>query len=251
MFFLKSLEALPGYEFICSMYHFVRRPEIMDGEWEAAPLNKAGYNLVQSLVLVTTFTVTLDWILKKIDIFDFPKIINPVFLTLSMGAQALLFGVMYWFFASTFTCAKKKGIHKLYFHQVMQTYSVLNFFAVCLLWLAMNRIVTTGNIENPVSKGDLWIGGGLGVVTLLLLWRLLVVPTSKYLGRYYSMKLSWFLTFVIFCAALFSNKYIYIDFSDYLLDKKGYCEYLYNKEKVPVGQKGCFIGKCIGFLDFN
>ncbi|MFE8115682.1 hypothetical protein [Brenneria goodwinii] len=251
-FLSNTIKAVPGYEFFRDMCYFIRNPDILDGEWESTPLKTAGKNLVKSLFLVGTVVAILNMLFKEFDIIDFPRVINPVYLTLTLAVRAVFFGVVYWMFAMMVTCFRTKGIHSLYFMQVIQTYSVINFLIVFLFWFCMNRVIVTGDLKLPVSEGELWLGGGLGLAIILMCWRLLINPTARYLARYYSFRMSWVLTLLVVFTTIFVNSYVHLGFNNYLVNDYEFCEYIYKSKYELIGfdesQKSCFIGNCLEIM---
>ncbi|MBY5920141.1 hypothetical protein [Ferrimonas balearica] len=243
------LESVPGYAFYKEMYYFIKNPEILDGEWESTPLKYSFKNLVNSILLVTSVLITLDWILKGFDILEFPSVINPVLLSINLLVQALIFGLIFWASASFVTCFRRVGAHKLYFYQVIQAYALLNFISLILFWFALNRVMVTGSASISINKNELWFGGILGTAALVLAWWLLVIPTANYLSRYYSRFGAWVLTLIVLTVTLSINSKVNFGFGQHLLNKSEFCEQIYKirnqRESVSDTEKSCFIGKCI------
>jgi hypothetical protein len=248
-FLIHAVEGCPGYEFIQQMCKFIKRPEMIDGEWESSPLKLSGRNLIHSLVLVGSLITILSGLLKGLDIIDFPRIINPIYLTLNLAIQSIIFAGILLFVVTIVSVFKKVGSRKLYFMQVLQTYSVINFFVVCLFWIAMQWLTVSSIQEKELSLIELAVGGCLAVVSMGLAWWLLVMPIAKYLSLYYSKRFAWALTLVIIVLTSQINQLVHFGFNDYLINKTEFCEYFYKVKSKSLDtngdKKACIIGNCI------
>lgn len=219
-------DALAVKKFIREMYKFILHPDMMDGEWEHAPLKKAVSNLIYSLCYMGAFLSLLSWFLQSYDVVDFSAVINSIGLVITLAIQAVIFAIIFWLLASFVTNFKRRGWHYLYFMQVLQTYALIYFFVVGLFWLVLNRIIVTGDSRLAVNAWDFSIGIMLIIFTIGLAIWVLVVPVKKYLFRYYKSLMSWLLTICIFFGTFTANAYFHIGVGNRLVNYNTFCEYL-------------------------
>lgn len=247
-----AMDALSINKFLREMYKFVLNPAMMDGEWEHAPLKKALRNLIYSLAYVGAFISILSWFLQNSDVVDFPTIINPVGLTLILAMQAIIFAVIFWVIASALTNLKRRGWHHLYFMQVLQTYALINFFVISLFWIALNRIIFTGDSRLAINAWDLSIGGVLAVIVIVLLFRLLIIPVKNYLSQYYRLLTSWLLTIAILLVTFIANAYFHPGVGNRLINAKVFCEYSSSRKaelmSLDIHQKNKITGYCMELM---
>jgi len=250
-FISNILAALPGYNFIKEMYYFFKNPEMLDGEWESAPLNKSGANLVASLLLVGTLTGVLSWLLKDNTSIDFNKVINPVYLTLILSLRAIIFGAIFWILSFLLTYLKKKSLHTVYFMQVIQTYSLLNFFIVLGLWFSINKEIKTSVNEQSMGFLDSLITLCFAFTIFYLSYRLLFKPSYRYLSKYYPKPLALFFMVCIIFSSIILNKYINLGIGNKILNKNETCQEVQKYKKQGLMNKSTenqYINRCLALL---
>ncbi|WP_334670761.1 hypothetical protein, partial [Klebsiella pneumoniae] len=67
---------------------------------------------------------------------------------------------------STATRVRKNELHSVYFFQVIQTYAVINIIIFFLFCIAINRILLTGDFNQPFGNIDLMIGSILALTLI-------------------------------------------------------------------------------------
>ncbi|MEJ3630487.1 MULTISPECIES: hypothetical protein [Vibrio] len=253
-FFSGILRAFPGKEFFPRMYYFIKRPEMLDGEWELSPLKNAGENIVTSLILVVALTSFVNQLLSNSGVISFPSVVNPAYLTINMTIGALIFASLFWFVLMCVTSVKKKGGYPLYFLQVLQTYSVVNFFVVSLFWIGIQLMITKDFLGVEPSFMILTLAGITALTAFYMLYRLLIVPVVNYLATYYQRWISWLFVIIALTFTFTLNQIISFPIgSDSIINKLSLCEYLFKvkSEQDPSLEsiKSCIIGKCVAGTD--
>lgn len=245
-----AFEALPFHDFLEKGWLFVRKPDITSESLENSSLRYAGHNFIASLFLITTSVAFVQYLLPQLFEADISQLINPVYLSLALAVQAIVFAFVLFIVSSVSLLPKKPAFHHLIAHQVIQTYAVLNLLVVVMFWVGMNRILKTGNIQAASSSLDLWLGGGVGMLALCLSWRLLVRPLWNYTAKYYTKSIALGVTAVVLVVSLWAHLYITFGFGDLVINKSAFCKQLYEVKK----QRGeldssideqCFIGRCM------
>ncbi|TOY93396.1 hypothetical protein [Vibrio fluvialis] len=244
------LKAFPGKDFFPRMYYFLKRPEMLDGEWELSPLKNAGENIVTSLILVVTFTSFVDQLLSNSGVISFPSIVSPAYLSINMAIGALIFASVFWFVLMCLTSIKKKGCYPLYFLQVLQTYSVVNFFVVSLFWIGIQLIITKDFLGFEPNPLLLTLAGITALTAFYISYRLLIVPVVNYISTYFQRWVSWVFIIIALSITLTINKVVSFPVgADLIIDKLSLCEYLFKikSEQDPSleSMKSCLIGKCV------
>ncbi|MDE1309327.1 hypothetical protein G6Z90_07920 [Vibrio aestuarianus subsp. cardii] len=249
-FFSGILKAFPGKDFFPRMYYFIKRPEMLDGEWELSPLKNAGENIVTSLILVVALTSFVNQLLSNSGVISFPLVVNPVYLAINMTIGALIFSSLFWFVLMCLTSVKRKGAYPLYFLQVLQTYSVVNFFVVSLFWIGIQLMITKDFLGLEPSILILTLAGITALTAFYMSYRLLIVPVVNYLSTYYRRWISWFFVIIALSFTLTLNQIISFPVgADSIINKLSLCEYLFKvkSEQDPSLEsvKSCLIGKCV------
>ena len=253
-FFLGILRAFPGRMFFIRMFYFIKRPEMLDGEWELSPLKHAGENIFSSLVLVVGTSTIVNHLLANSGVMSFPSVINPAYLTLNMTIDAVIFAVIFWLVLAALSNFKSKGTYFIYFLQVLQTYSVVNFLIVGMFWVYMQMTVTQQFLHLEPSFLTLVLAGSMAVLAFGASIWLLVFPVVKYVSTYYSRFLSWCFVGAALTATLTLNQHVKIPIgSDLIINKLNFCEYLFKvkSEQEPQleSMKSCIIGQCVSGMD--
>jgi hypothetical protein len=245
-----AFEALPFHDFLDKVRQFIREPEITGESLENSSLRYAGHNFIASLFLVTTVVAFVQYLLPQLFEVDLGQLINPVYLSLVLAAQAIIFAFILSIASSISLLPKKSGFHHLVAHQTIQAYAVLNLLVVVMLWIGMNRVLKTENLQAASSVLDLWLGGCVGVIALWLSWRLLVMPLWKYTAKHYATNAAMAVTAVVLVSSFWVNSYAVLGFSEFVINKPAVCKQLYEAKKQrgeiePTVDEQCFIGHCM------
>lgn len=245
-----SFEALPFHDFLEKVWQFLRKPEIAGDNLENSSLRYAGQNFIASLLLVTTAVAFVQYLLPQLFEIDLGQLINLVYLSLVLAVQAIVFAFILAIVSSIFLFPRKPTFHHLVVHQTIQTYAVLNLLVVVMFWIGMNRILKAGNLQAASSALDLWLGGGVGIISLWLSWRLLVKPLWKYTAKHYAKNAAVGITGLVLVSSLWVNSYITFGFGEFVINKSAVCKQLYEAKKQrgevePSVNEQCFIGHCM------
>ncbi len=249
-----AFEALPFHEFLERAWSFVRNPEITGENLENSSLRYAGHNFIASLFLVTTFLAFIQYLLPELFDIDFGQLVNPVYLSLVLAVQAIVFAFILAIVTSIALLPQRPALHHLIVHQALQVYAVVNFLIVVMFWIGINRILKTGDIHSASGSLDLWLGGGVAIVALYFSWRLLFKPLWKYISKYYANRASFGVMAVVIAVTLWANSYAVFGFSDLVINKPAFCKQLYEQKKqrgeVPSNvDEQCFIGHCMSWKE--
>ncbi len=244
-----AFEALPFHDFIEKAWLFIGNPEIRGENLGESSLRYAGHNFIASLFLVTLVATFVQYLLPQLFDIDLGQLINPVYLSLVLAFQTIIFAFILAFVSSISLLLKKPAFHHLIVHQVIQAYSVLNVLIVVMFWIGMNRILKTGDIQSASSGLDLWLGGGVGILALYLSWRLLINPLWNYTAKYYERNIGLGVTAVVLVTSFWANSFVVFNFGDFVVNKSAVCKELYEIKK----QRGeglsideqCFMGHCM------
>ena len=246
-------EALPFHDFLEKSWRFICRPEIEGDSLENSSLRYAGHNFIASLFLVTTVVAFVQYLLPQLFEVDLGQLINPVYLSVILAVQAIVFGFILAIVISILLIPKKPAIHHLVAHQTLQAYAVLNLLVVVLFWIGMNRILKTGNLEEASSALDHWLGGLAGLIVLWLSWRLLVKPLWHYIAAYYTRKTALGVTAIAFFLSSWVNSFSVVDFGDFVINKSAVCKQIYETKKLhgeitSSVDEQCFVGRCMSIM---
>lgn len=249
-FFLGILKAVPGRRFFTRMLYFIKRPEMLDGEWELSPLKHAGENILSSLVLVVGASTIVNHLLTNSSVMPFPSIINPAYLTLNMTIDAVIFAAIFWGLLACISNFKSRGIYLLYFLQVLQAYSVVNFLIIGMFWVYIQLIIDQDFLQLEPSYVTLILAGSMAILAFIASIWLLVIPVVKYVSTYYSKAFSWCFVGIALATTLTLNQYIKFPVgADFVINKLNLCEYLFKvkSEQDPnlESMKSCIIGRCV------
>lgn len=250
----KLLDTIQLKDFGVRMKKFIRNPEMLDGEWEETPLNLAGWNLVRSIILVYTFITILNGLLSAFGVLELPQFINVFILSLSLAVQAIIFGFFFWVIALFLTLPKKRGWHKAYFLQVLQTYSIINFFTVCLFWGLFNRKMIMGSIYVEISSSETIFLLSIAALSFVFSVWLLAIPTVNYFRRYYSFFTSVTFVVLIFLSVFYLNGIVNLSgYKALMIKDKEYCSYLVEKRinngEISENSYYCYMGACIKYIE--
>ncbi|MDV6318706.1 hypothetical protein [Chromohalobacter sp. HP20-39] len=248
-----AFEAIPFHDFAEKICHFVRRPEISGESLEDSSLRYSGQNFIASLFLVTAVVAFVQYLLPQLFEIDLGQLINPLYLTMLLAIQAIVFSLILGVISSISLLPKKPTFHHLIFHQTIQAYAVLNLVVVVLFWMGMNRVLTTGDPQEASSQLGLWIGGGLGLFAFWLIWRLLVKPLWRYMANHYTTKIAVGVTAIVLASSSWTNSYVFFGFGDLVINKAAVCKQLYESKLLrgeldPSVDEQFFVGHC---MDLN
>ncbi|MFE4127281.1 hypothetical protein ACFX4S_21620 [Kosakonia sp. YIM B13605] len=246
----KAVEIIPAKDFYHDMATFIRHPEIYDGEHEYTPLQNALANLFKSLMsLLLLITLIKGLMLDNSLIADFNSVINPLALQVILFIHAMTATIAFGSTISILTFLSEGKIYKVYFLQVIQTWSIISLLALILSWMALNRLLENGTTNIAINSFDLWFGGFIGLLIFYLLGRLIVKPVFNHLRQKYNTFISTIIVFVGMAIALLSIAYIPTGLSDYLVSKKALCNIVYQKNIQPefdnARNKNIFLTQCL------
>ncbi|MFE4111507.1 hypothetical protein [Kosakonia sp. YIM B13611] len=129
----KAVEIIPAKDFYHDMTTFIRHPEIYDGEHEYIPLQNALANLFKSLMsLLLLITLIKGLMLDNSLIADFNSVINLLALQVILFIHAMTAAIAFGSTISIFTFLSEGKIYKVYFLQVIQTWSIISLLALIL-----------------------------------------------------------------------------------------------------------------------
>ncbi|MEX1221146.1 MAG: hypothetical protein WEA82_03415 [Idiomarina sp.] len=245
-----AFEAMPFHGFAEKIWHFVRRPEINGESLEDSSLRYSGQNFIASLYLVTAVVAFVQYLLPQLFEIDLDQLINPLYLTMLLAVQAIVFSLILGVISSISLLPKKTTFHHLIVHQTIQAYAVLNLVVVVLFWMGMNRVLKTGDPQAATSQLDLWLGGGLALFAFWLIWRLLVKPLWRYIANHYTTKIAAGVTIIVLVSSSWANSYVIFGFGELVINKVAVCEQLYESKLLrgeldPSVDEQCFVGHCI------
>lgn len=245
-----AFEALPFHDFAEKSWHFVRRPEINGESLEDSSLRYSVQNFIASLLLVTAVVAFVQYLLPQLFEIDLGQLINPLYLTVLLAIQAIVFSFILGVISSISLLPQKPTFHHLIVHQSIQVYAVLNIVAVVLFWIGMNRILKTGDPYEATSQLDLWLGGGLALFACWLIWRLLVKPLWRYMANHYTTKIATGVTTIVLVSSFWINSYMAFDFGELVINKAAVCKQLYEfkllrGELDPSVDEQFFVGHCV------
>lgn len=248
-YFRLMFEGVPFHSFFEDLWLFIRNPEIVGERSKDSSLHYSGKNLVTSLVLVATIIVFFKYLFPGLFSVEV-ALINPFYLAVLLLVQTVVFAFILSIITSIFLIAHKRTFHYLIALQAIQAYAVLNLFLVVMLWLVINRVLKTGNVQEPSSSLDLWLGGFLAVVVFWFVWRLLINPLWGYAARYYSKKIALGITVAVISVSGWLSSYAILDFGEWVINKPALCKQIFETKKQqgkldPSVDEWCFIGHCM------
>lgn len=252
-FLTNALRVIPGYDFLSEMFIFIKHPEIYDGTHEYAPLEKSGANLLKSMLFVGSLIAAFSFLsIKSSPITSFKLIFNQIYWYILLMIQPIKFGGFFWLCMSTATRVRKNELHSVYFFQVIQTYAVINIIIFFLFCIAINRILLTGDFNQPFGNIDLMIGSILALLALILIYRLFIVPSFSYLSIYYNKVTSLIVLLLSIIISYYSSSYIRIIDEKEIINPKEYCELSYILKFSPSHineiNKSLYLNKCINLF---
>ncbi len=86
-----AFEALPFHDFLEKAWVFIRNPEITGEILENSSLSYAGHNFIASIFMVTTVVAFVQYLLPQLFKINLGQLINPVYLSLVLAVQAIIF----------------------------------------------------------------------------------------------------------------------------------------------------------------
>ncbi len=231
----QTFEALPFYATAGRLWRFFKRPAIVGDTVEDSDLVYSGRDTLDSILLVLGYMAFLQSFAPGVIKINVLATLNPVYLQMTLGAQAIVFGLVLSAVVSFLLILKIRAFHRLILHQTLRSYAILNFFIATLMVIGVNRLFVTGSITRGVTATEYWVGGFLGLVSLVFAFWLLVWPLYGYIKRHYSWKAAAFLTLLAVIGAFYGTKLITPNFTSFIIDKPTLCRELY-MYKLEAGQ---------------
>lgn len=222
-----AFEAVPFHEFIERSWRFICKPDITGESLENSSLRYAGSSFVSSFFLVVTFAVIFQSLFPQIFKLDIGQLVNPVYLSIALGLQAIVFSLILASISSVLLFPKKPTFHYLVAHQAVQVCAVMNLLVVVVFWIGVNRVLENGDIKSSSSMLDLLLGGGLAILAFYFSWRLLVRPLWNYMARYYEKRFALGMAVAVVSVTLWVNSYAVFGFGELIINESALCKQLY------------------------
>ncbi len=222
-----AFEAVPFHEFIDRSWRFICKPDITGESLENSSLRYAGSSFVSSFFLVVTFAVIFQGLFPQIFKLDIGQLVNPVYLSIALGFQAIVFSLILASISSVLLFPKKPTFHYLVAHQAVQVCAVMNLLVVIIFWICVNRMLYAGDIKTSSSMLDLLLGGGLAILAFYFSWRLLFRPLWNYMARYYEKRFALGMAVAVFSVTFWVNSYAVFGFGELIINESALCKQLY------------------------
>jgi len=224
---------------------FIPRPDIKNRE-----LTQAVGITITSLSVAVFSVGALKHLIPGYLQIDPAALINPFIFPLTLVLNTVIFSAILFFICSMMLLPKVYKLQPCIFKHAIWVYAVLNILISLLFVIGLNRMIVIADMHTAINNMDLWIGGILATLLLLMTYWLLIQPVARYFNQYYRKQLSYILSITAVALTISANPVIAISYFDHAINHDAFCKQwaeINFKEQLEAGttNKDYLVGQCL------
>lgn len=236
------------------LWALLRQPVIPIGP--AAPSNLIGAFV--DLFIVTAASGTLvgvgSALLPGFLQIDPERLVNwPLFVLMQLS-NAVAFAVILYLLSVVPLRIRARMSHLQVMAHGLHAYAILNVLVTILFVLCVNRLIVRGSLVDPTSSADLLGGAAVAVIVFWLAVRLLALPLSRYLQKYYKTVPAFIMGFGAVALASLLNPVMASGYFEHTVEREDFCSAVVSvryRDELATGEysRDCLVAKCVASAD--